>query len=91
MGSFHTIDIDLQHPVTIWKQEWNFVSLNILQELSNAIDRAEIAAVIFQPGMLLLYTIPYNHNIRGCSYLFCYRIHNHNQTENRSIITKKAF
>lgn len=50
MGSFHTIDVDLQHPITIWKQEWNFVSLDILNELSNAVNKAEIVAIIFQPG-----------------------------------------
>lgn len=50
MGSYHTIDVEMQNPVKIWKAEWDSVALSRVHEALNMDNKAEMAAVVFQLG-----------------------------------------
>jgi protein pelota len=51
LGQFHTIEIEKGRPFTITKSEWNTTRLDILRELANPMQNAEIAVVVMQEGL----------------------------------------
>lgn len=50
LGSYHTLDLELNHPIKIFKEYWDSVTLEMLKEASELINKAEIAAVTVQEG-----------------------------------------
>lgn len=46
LGQFHTMDIDLHHPVTIYKEEWDSVYLQVLKDAKDERKKADVVAVL---------------------------------------------
>ncbi|ORZ34393.1 protein pelota [Catenaria anguillulae PL171] len=51
LGQYHTIDLELDKPVTIAKDEWDSIDLERIDSACNLAKRAEIAAVVLQEGL----------------------------------------
>ena len=51
MGQFHTIDIELNQPITLEKECWDTISIERLDESSDPAKKAELAAVVMQEGL----------------------------------------
>lgn len=50
MGAFHTLDLERNRNFTIYKDEWDSVHLERLQDASDVGTRAEIAAIVLGDG-----------------------------------------
>ncbi|EPQ26483.1 uncharacterized protein PFL1_05805 [Pseudozyma flocculosa PF-1] len=50
MGAFHTLDLEVNRSMTIWKENWDSVHLERLGESSDASQRAEVGAVVLGEG-----------------------------------------
>ncbi|PVU84522.1 hypothetical protein BB561_007039, partial [Smittium simulii] len=51
VGQYHTLDLELNQPFTIEKNEWDFVSLNRITEACDINKKADVAAVVMQEGL----------------------------------------
>jgi protein pelota len=51
MGAYHTLDLELNRPFTITKDEWDVLSLERIDEACDITKRADIAAVVLQEGL----------------------------------------
>ena len=54
MGGYHTLDLELNRPFTIQKQQWDFIHLDRLQQCCNISKKADIAAVVLEQGLASL-------------------------------------
>ncbi|EGF81607.1 hypothetical protein BATDEDRAFT_36854 [Batrachochytrium dendrobatidis JAM81] len=50
LGAYHTIDLELNRPYTLGKQEWDIISLERIENACDVSKRADIAAVVLQEG-----------------------------------------
>jgi protein pelota len=46
IGQYHTLEIEMSRPFLLTKERWDSISLDLLEDLSNPMKRAEIAAII---------------------------------------------
>lgn len=51
MGAYHTIDLELNQKFTIYKNEWDSVSLERIEEACDPTKTADLAAVVMQEGL----------------------------------------
>eukprot|EP01134_Creolimax_fragrantissima_P003055 CFRG3055T1 len=51
MGAFHTIDLELNRKFTLYKQEWDSVSLDRVKESTDIAVKADVGAVVLQEGL----------------------------------------
>jgi protein pelota len=51
MGAYHTLDLELHRPFSIFKQEWDSISIQRIDDACNVATRAEIAAIVLQEGL----------------------------------------
>lgn len=63
MGSYHTIDLELNRPFTIFKQEWDSISLERVEEACDITKQADVAAVVCQEGLANLCFLTQNMTI----------------------------
>lgn len=63
MGSFHTIDLELNRSFTLKKDCWDFIALDRIHEACDVAQRAEIAAVVMQEGLANLCLVTNNMTI----------------------------
>ena len=54
MGAYHTLDLELNRPFTIFKPEWDIIALERIDEACDLDKKAEIAAVMMQEGLATL-------------------------------------
>ncbi|KAN0063300.1 Translation factor pelota [Thecaphora frezii] len=50
MGAFHTLDLEINRSMTIWKENWDSVHLERLGESSDVGQRAEVGALVLGEG-----------------------------------------
>lgn len=50
VGSQHTIDLELQRNFTVFKEEWDSVTLGVIKEACDPAEKSEIGAVVLQEG-----------------------------------------
>ena len=55
MGSFHTIDLEVDHPVKVEKDEWDIIAFQRLKTALDIQQKSEIAAVVLELGRIYLY------------------------------------
>lgn len=60
MGAFHTLDLELNRPFTIIKQEWDRIYLDRISMSCDITQRADIAAVMLQEGLAQICLITEN-------------------------------
>lgn len=53
MGSYHTLDLEIQRNVTIIKDEWDLIALERIKDACDVGKKAEVGAVVLQEGMNL--------------------------------------
>ncbi|CAO3652175.1 unnamed protein product [Cunninghamella echinulata] len=63
MGSYHTIDLELNRPFTIIKTEWDSIALERVNEACDITKQAEVAAVVCQEGLANLCFLTQNMTI----------------------------
>jgi protein pelota len=51
MGQYHTLEIELGRAFTISKDCWDSIHMELLDELSDPMKKAEVAAVVMQEGL----------------------------------------
>lgn len=51
MGSYHTIDLELNNNFTIIKDEWDSLALERVEEACDITKQADVAAVVCQEGL----------------------------------------
>jgi protein pelota len=51
VGAYHTLDLELHRNFTIFKAEWDSITLGVIKEACDPGERAEIGAVVLQEGM----------------------------------------
>ncbi|KAJ3277828.1 hypothetical protein HDU76_010158, partial [Blyttiomyces sp. JEL0837] len=51
MGGYHTIDLELNRPFTIAKQEWDVISLERISAACDVTNRADVAAIVLEEGL----------------------------------------
>ena len=51
IGQMHTIKVELNHPITIYKNNWDKLHMQILQEASDPTSSADIAALTMDEGL----------------------------------------
>eukprot|EP01036_Dinobryon_divergens_P030536 gene30536-39794_t len=51
LGQHHTIELELNRPVHIHKENWDSVDLDVLEDAGDPTKKAEIAAVVLQEGL----------------------------------------
>jgi protein pelota len=51
MGAYHTIDLELNRPFTIIKEEWDTISIDRISSACDIASRADIAAVVMEEGL----------------------------------------
>lgn len=54
MGQHHTLELEIGRPFTIHKNYWDSMNLELLDEISDPMRKAEIAAVVMQEGLAQL-------------------------------------
>ncbi|KAL2919273.1 Translation factor pelota [Polyrhizophydium stewartii] len=50
LGAYHTIDLELNRPFTLYKTEWDVISLDRITDACDVAKRADIAAVVMEEG-----------------------------------------
>jgi protein pelota len=53
MGSYHTLDLEIQRNVTIIKDEWDMIALERIKDACDVSKKAEVGAVVLQEGISL--------------------------------------
>lgn len=51
IGTYHTAEIDFKYPFTLYKDEWDEISFELVNKSCNIEEKAEIAAVVLQEGI----------------------------------------
>ncbi|KAH3670296.1 hypothetical protein WICMUC_004865 [Wickerhamomyces mucosus] len=51
LGTYHTAEIDLVHPFSIYKDEWDEIAIQLVHSSCNIESKAEIGAVVLQEGV----------------------------------------
>jgi protein pelota len=51
VGTYHTSEIDFRYPFTLYKNEWDQISFDLVNKACNVEEKAEIAAVVLQEGI----------------------------------------
>ncbi|KAJ3113544.1 hypothetical protein HDU96_003281 [Phlyctochytrium bullatum] len=51
MGGYHTLDLELNRPFSLTKEEWDIIALERVQQACDVGTRADIAAVVFEEGL----------------------------------------
>ncbi|KAL0087246.1 eRF1 domain 1 [Phycomyces blakesleeanus] len=51
MGSYHTIDLELNRNFTLFKPEWDTISLERVEDACDVTKQADVAAVVCQEGL----------------------------------------
>lgn len=51
LGQYHTLDLELNRPFTLYKPEWDLIALQTITDATDITKRAEIAAVVMQDGL----------------------------------------
>ena len=51
MGQYHTLDIEMDHPLWLEKEVWDSIFLERLGEAGDPTKKAEIAAIVMQEGL----------------------------------------
>ncbi|KAI8799650.1 hypothetical protein BJ742DRAFT_128250 [Cladochytrium replicatum] len=51
MGAFHTIELEKHRAFTLYKDEWDIITLDRIEESTNVAKHAEIAAVVLEEGL----------------------------------------
>ncbi|EFA86854.1 putative translation factor [Heterostelium album PN500] len=51
MGAYHTIDLEMNRDFTLFKDEWDTVSLELVKNASDITQRADVAALIMNEGL----------------------------------------
>ncbi|WFD30178.1 Translation factor pelota [Malassezia sp. CBS 17886] len=54
MGSFHTLDVEINRKLTITKELWDQHHLDVLDESGNAVNNAEVGALILGEGRAIV-------------------------------------
>jgi protein pelota len=63
IGAYHTIDLELNRPLTISKDEWDSISLERIENACNVANRADLAAVLLQEGIATVCLVTSNMTI----------------------------
>ncbi|CAJ0895139.1 7454_t:CDS:10 [Entrophospora sp. SA101] len=63
MGSYHTIDLELNRNFTLAKPEWDVISLERIQEACDITKQADIAAIVLQEGLANICLVTQNMTI----------------------------
>ncbi len=51
MFQYHTVEVELKRVLTLTKQSWDSVSLEMLSEASDALKQADVAAITMHDGI----------------------------------------
>jgi len=51
LGSFHTIDLEMNREFQLYKQEWDTISLELVRTATDISQRADVAALIMNEGL----------------------------------------
>lgn len=51
MGAYHTLDLELNRPFTLSKQEWDSVALSRIDEACDPTQTADLGAIVMQEGV----------------------------------------
>lgn len=51
MGSYHTIDLELNRNFTIFKPEWDTIALERVEDACDITKQADVAAIVCQEGL----------------------------------------
>ncbi|KAI7906771.1 uncharacterized protein BX663DRAFT_466953 [Cokeromyces recurvatus] len=51
MGSYHTIDLELNRNFTIYKHEWDIIALERVEDACDITKQADVAAIVCQEGL----------------------------------------
>ncbi|KAG0178395.1 hypothetical protein DFQ29_003511 [Apophysomyces sp. BC1021] len=51
MGSYHTIDLELQRNFTLYKPEWDTIALERVEDACDITKQADLAAIVCQEGL----------------------------------------
>jgi protein pelota len=51
MGSYHTIDLELNRNFTLFKPEWDIIALERVEDACDITKQADVAAVVCQEGL----------------------------------------
>lgn len=51
MGSYHTIDLELNRNFTLYKPEWDIIALERVDEACDIAKQADVAAIVCQEGL----------------------------------------
>lgn len=60
VGSQHTLDLELHRNFTVFKEEWDSVTLDVIKSACDPSEKSEIGAVVLQEGRC-----GENHYLRG--------------------------
>jgi protein pelota len=53
LGAYHTIDLELHHPFTLAKNEWDAYAKQRVDEACDTTRQASIAAIVMEEGKVL--------------------------------------
>ena len=51
MGAYHTIDLELNRPFTLTKDEWDIITLDRVNDACNIATKSDIAAIVLEQGL----------------------------------------
>lgn len=51
MGSYHTIDLELNRNFTLFKPEWDTIALERVEDACDITKQADVAAIVCQEGL----------------------------------------
>jgi protein pelota len=51
LGAYHTIDLELNRKFTLYKNEWDTIALQRVEEATDVAKTADVAALVCQEGV----------------------------------------
>ncbi len=63
MGAYHTIDLELNREVTIYKSEWDKIAIRRIEDACDVSKSADVAAIVCQEGLASLCLLTQHMNI----------------------------
>lgn len=51
LGQYHTLEIELNRPFTVTKEHWDVIYHELLEDISDPMKKADIAALVMQEGL----------------------------------------
>lgn len=51
MGQYHTLEVEIDRPIKITKECWESVHIDLLEEVSDPMKKADVAAIVMQEGL----------------------------------------